>query len=95
MATYIAGDHKFNIMISQSFSSVPLERKKHTKLSKANVQTSIIYLYSTHTYTHTHTHLRRTRQSPFKTSIMGMLLTKINFSEKTAKKKFNILIYMI
>lgn len=30
-----------------------------------------------------------------KTSIMGMLLIKINFPEKTAKKKFNILIYVI
>lgn len=40
--------------------------------------------------------LRGTGQKPFKTSIMGMLLIKITFSEKTAKRKFNILIcYLI
>lgn len=34
-------------------------------------------------------------QRSLKTNIMGTVLIKINFTEKTAKEKFNILIYII
>lgn len=85
----MVGDHKFKITIKPFlwFSpDTPLEREKHKKLSIANVQTCILILIYL---------LRWTEQRSFKINIMGMLLTKINFAEKTARGKFNILIYTI